>query len=107
MLPCAQCLPPHPPTCCLEEHRVASPWRQPVQTGSSGWVKKGPPEVVGNSPPRPLMNLFPLISGVVFEGKGQARPLERPCLSSPGVLLLLPGHSFDRGLPDGPWVALT
>lgn len=53
------------------------------------------------------MNLFPLISGVAFEGEGQPRQLECPCLSSPGVLLLLPGHSFDRGLPDGLWVGLT
>lgn len=53
------------------------------------------------------MNLFLSISGVAFEGKGWPRQLECLCLSSPGVLLLLPGHSFDRGLPDGPWVGLT
>ena len=87
--------------------RVVSQWRQPAQTGSSGQLTKGLLEVVRSSPPRPLMNLSPLISGVAFEGKGQARQLECPCLSSPGVLLLLPGHSFDRGLPDGPGVRLT
>lgn len=102
MVSCAPRLPPAP--CPLEEHGVASMWRQPVQTGSSGQLTKGPPEAVGGSPPRPLMNLFPLISGVAFEGKGRPRQLECPCLSSPGLLLLLPGHSFDRGLPDGPRV---
>lgn len=56
---------------------------------------------------QPLMNLFPLISGVSFEGKGRPRQLECPCLSSLGVLLLLPGHSFDTGLPDSPRVGLT
>lgn len=72
-------------------------------------LTKGLPaqEVMGSSPPRPLMNLVPLISGVAFEGKGQPRQLECLCLSSPGVLLLLPGHCFDRGLPDGPQVGLT
>lgn len=53
------------------------------------------------------MNLSPLISGVAFEGKGLPRQLECLRLSSPGVLLLLPGHSFDGGLPDGPWVGRT
>lgn len=60
-----------------------------------------------SSPPRPLMNPFPLISGVAFEGKGWLRQLECPCLSSLGVLLLFPVHSSDRGLPDSPRVGLT
>lgn len=73
-----------------------SQWKLPVQTGSSGQQTKGLPEVVRSSPPRPLMNLFPLIFGVAFEGMGQPRQLKCPCLSTPGVLLLLPRHSFDR-----------
>lgn len=48
------------------------------------------------------MNLFPLISGVAFEGKGRPRQLECPCLSSPGMLLLLPGHRFEGCFLDGP-----
>lgn len=52
---------------------VVSQWRQSAQTGNSGWQTNGLPEVVGSSPPRPLMNLFPLISGVSFEGKGMAK----------------------------------
>lgn len=87
--------------------RAGAASRQPVQTGSSGRLTKGLPEMVGSSPPRPLMNLFPLISGVAFEGEGWPRQLECPRLSSPGVLLPLPGHGFDRGLPDGPRVGLT
>lgn len=50
---------------------VASQWKQPVQTGSSGQLTKGLPEVKRSSPPRTLMNLFPLISGVAFEGMGR------------------------------------
>ena len=95
-----------PPTHCLREHgpaEAACSDRKLRPAKQRGCL----PEVVGSSPPRPLMNLLPLISGVAFEGKGRPRQLECPCLSNPGVLLPLPGHSFDRGLPEGPRVGLT
>lgn len=42
----------------------------PAQTGSWGWLTKRLPEAVGYTPPRPLMNLFPLIFKVALEGQG-------------------------------------
>lgn len=49
----------------------------------------------------PQLNL-PIDFGVAFEGMGGPRQLECPCLSTLGVLLLLPGHSFDREFPGQP-----
>lgn len=82
----------------LREGGLFSRKLRPVNKGAAGGV--------GPTPPRPLMNLFPLISEWPLKG-GMQRQLECLCLSSPGVLLLLPGHSSDRGLPGGPRVGLT
>lgn len=108
MVPCSPRLPPRDevPTCRLEEPGLflsaGSLLRQELRLANKGAAGGGRELTT-----QPLMNLFPLISGVSFEGKGRPRQLECPCLSSLGVLLLLPGHSFDTGLPDSPRVGLT